>query len=139
LSGIERGEITPQPQNDDEATLAPILKRKDGEVDWTMTAAEIFNRLRGFSPFPGCYTFFNGHRLEIVKARVEPGEAGADQFRPGVVCEAAKESFVVACGKGTLLRITEVQLEGKRAMAARDFLNGARMQVGAELGRPPGI
>src|SRR5262245_2614391 len=139
LSGIERGEITPQPQNDDEATLAPLLKREDGKVDWTMTAAEIFNRLRGFSPFPGCYTFFNGHRLEIVKARVEPGEAGADQFRPGVVCEAAKESFVVACGKGTLLRITEVQLEGKRAMAARDFLNGARMQVGAELGRPPGI
>ena len=58
LSRIERGEITPQPQNDAEATLAPILKREDGEVDWTMTAAEIFNRLRGFTPFPGCYTFF---------------------------------------------------------------------------------
>lgn len=139
LSKIERGEITPQPQNNAEATLAPILKRKDGEVDWTMTAVEIFNRLRGFTPFPGCHTFFNGGRLEIVKARVEPGGVGAGQFQPGVVGEVAKESFVVACGAGAGLRITEVQPEGKRVMAARDFLNGARLQVGAKLGRPPGI
>src|SRR6266545_4390611 len=133
LSKLERGEIEPEPQNDAEATLAPILKREDGEVDWAMTAAEIFNRLRGFTPFPGCYTFFNGHRLEIVKARVEPG-GGADKFEPGAVCEAAKDSFVVACGGATRLRITEVQPEGKRAMPARDFLNGARLQVGAKLG-----
>jgi methionyl-tRNA formyltransferase len=138
LGEVERGEITPQPQNDAEATLAPILKREDGEVDWTMTAPEIFNRLRGFTPFPGCYTFFNGARLKIVKARVEPGGAGAGQFQPGVVGEVAKESFVVACGGGAVLRIAEVQPEGKRAMAARDFLNGARLQVGAKLGRRQG-
>jgi methionyl-tRNA formyltransferase len=134
LSGLERGEIGPEPQNDAEATLAPILKREDGEVDWAMTATEIFNRLRGFTPFPGCYTFFNGHRLEIVKARPEPG-VDTDKFEPGVVCEAAGDSFVVACGGMTRLRIIEVQLEGKRAMPARDFLNGARLQVGARLGR----
>jgi methionyl-tRNA formyltransferase len=134
LSKLERGGITPQPQNDAEATLAPILKREDGKVDWTMRAGEIFNRLRGFTPFPGCYTFFNGHRLEIVKARVEPEGARADQFHPGEVCEVAKESFVVACGGGTRLRITEVQPEGKRAMAARDFLNGAKLSVGVRLG-----
>jgi len=139
LSKIERGEIAPQPQNDAEATLAPILKREDGEIDWTMTATEIFNRLRGFTPFPGCYTFFNGHRLEIVNARVEPGGAGADQFQPGEVCEALKESFVVACGAATRLRISEVQPEGKRVMAARDFLNGARLHVGVKLGAPPGV
>ncbi|MGH9755628.1 MAG: methionyl-tRNA formyltransferase [Blastocatellia bacterium] len=135
LSRIESGAITPQPQNDAEATLAPILKREDGEVDWTITATEIFNRLRGFTPFPGCHTFFNGHRLEIVKARVSPDGAEANGFRPGAVCEIAKESFVVACGGATRLRITEVRLEGKRAMPARDFLNGARLQVGMELGR----
>jgi methionyl-tRNA formyltransferase len=135
LSKLELGEITPEPQNDAEATLAPILKREDGEVGWTMTATEIFNRLRGFTPFPGCYTFFNDHRLEIVKARAEPGGAGVDKFEPGAVCEAAKDSFVVACGGATRLRITEVQPEGKRAMPARDFLNGARLQVGAKLGR----
>jgi methionyl-tRNA formyltransferase len=135
LSKLERGEITPEPQNDAEATLAPILKREDGEVDWAMSATEIFNRLRGFTPFPGCYTFFNGHRLEIVKARVEPGEASVNKFEPGAVCETTKDSFVVACGGALALRITEVQPEGKRAMLARDFLNGARLQVGAKLGR----
>src|SRR5262245_14992767 len=133
LSRLERGEIGPEPQNDAEATLAPILKRQDGEVDWAMSATEIFNRLRGFTPFPGCHTFFNGHRLDIVEARAEPG-GGAVKFEPGVVSETAKDSFVVACGDATRLRITEVQPEGKRAMPARDFLNGARLQVGAKLG-----
>jgi methionyl-tRNA formyltransferase len=133
LSRLERGEIGPEPQNDAEASLAPILKRQDGEVDWAMTATEIFNRLRGFTPFPGCYTFFNGQRLEIVKARVEQG-VDADKFEPGVVCETPRDSFVVACGGATRLRVTEVQPEGKRAMPARDFLNGARLQVGARLG-----
>jgi methionyl-tRNA formyltransferase len=134
LSKLERGEITPEPQNDAEATLAPILKREDGEVDWAMSATEIFNRLRGFTPFPGCYTFFNGHRLEIVKSRAEPREASVDKFEPGEVCEVTKDSFVVACGGALALRVTAVHLEGKRAMSARDFLNGARLQVGAKLG-----
>jgi methionyl-tRNA formyltransferase len=97
-----------------------------------MTATEIFNRLRGFTPFPGCYTFYNDHRLEIVKARVEPGAGG---FEPGVVCETDRDGFVVVCGGATRLRITETQPEGKRAMPARDFLNGARLQVGAKMGR----
>jgi methionyl-tRNA formyltransferase len=131
---LERGEMKPASQNDAEATLAPILKREDGRVDWTMTAGEIFNRLRGFTPFPGCYTFHKGHRLEIVKARGENAPASADQFHPGEICEIAKESFVVACGGSTRLRIAEVQPEGKRVMAARDFLNGARLAVGAKLG-----
>jgi methionyl-tRNA formyltransferase len=100
-----------------------------------MTATEIFNRLRGFTPFPGCYTFFNGHRLEIVESRAEPREASVDKFEPGEVCEVMKDSFVVACGGALALRVTAVHLEGKRAMSARDFLNGARLQVGAKLGR----
>jgi methionyl-tRNA formyltransferase len=132
LNKLHRGEITPEPQDDAGATLAPILKREDGEVDWAMTATEIFNRLRGFTPFPGCYTFYNDHRLEIVKARVEEE---ADKFEPGAVLEADRDGLVVACGGETKLRITEVQPEGKRAMPARDFLNGARLQVGAKLGR----
>jgi methionyl-tRNA formyltransferase len=135
LNKIERGEIAPEPQNDAEATLAPILKREDGAVDWTMTATEIFNRLRGFTPFPGCYTLFNGRRLEIVRAQVVANASAAENFQPGQVCEISKESFVVACGSETRLRIAEVQLEGKRAMAARDFLNGTKLQAGAEFGR----
>jgi methionyl-tRNA formyltransferase len=134
LTGLERGEIVPMPQSDAEATLAPMLKREDGLVDWTMTAQEIFNRWRGFTPFPGCYTFFNGRRLEIVKAEAAGGEVAPARSSPGSVCEIAKESFVVVCGGGTRLRITEVHPEGKRAMAARDFLNGAKLPIGSKLG-----
>jgi methionyl-tRNA formyltransferase len=137
LSKLERGEITPLTQNDLEATLAPILKREDGQVNWEMSAQEIFNRLRGFTPFPGCYTFFAGRRLEIVRAGVESPQlwdAGVSQFEPGVVFEAAKESLLVACGVGTMLRITEVQPEGKRAMSVRDFLNGAKIGRGHRFG-----
>jgi methionyl-tRNA formyltransferase len=139
LSKIERGEITLQPQDDAEATLAPILKREDGEIDWNREAQEIFNRLRGFTPFPGCFTFFNNQRLEVIKARVEPAITAPDRFQPGDVCEMAKESFVVACGAAAGLRITEVQLEGKRPMPSRDFLNGVKLQVGARLGGRAGF
>jgi methionyl-tRNA formyltransferase len=133
LSGLERGEIVPMPQDEDKATLAPMLKREDGQVDWTMTAVEIFNRLRGFTPFPGCYTFLGGKRLEIVKARVEA--EGPDSALPaGSVSEITRDSLVVTCGGGTRLRITEVQPEGKRPMAARDFLNGAKLSIGSKLG-----
>jgi methionyl-tRNA formyltransferase len=125
LSKRERGEITPIPQNDAEASLAPILKREDGQVNWEMSAQEIFNRLRGFTPFPGCYTFFGGRRLEIIGAK--PEDVRFSECSPGFVCEVTKESFAVACGEGTILRVTEVQPEGKRAMSARDFLNGAKI------------
>lgn len=134
LYGIQAGTITPQPQNDAEASLAPILNREDGQVDWTMTARAILNRLRGFTPFPGCYTFFDGHRLEIVRARVDASEAESS-LQPGAVCEVAKDSFAVACGGGTRLRIHEVQPAGKRTMPARDFLNGTHLTVGAQLGQ----
>jgi methionyl-tRNA formyltransferase len=133
LAGIEAGTITPQPQDDARASLAPILKREDGQVDWTMTAQEIFNRLRGFLPFPGCYTFFNGQRLELVKARVE--EDAVSGLPPGVVSEVTKDSLTIACGNGTHLRVLEVQPAGKRAMLARDFLNGAALHVGTLLGQ----
>jgi methionyl-tRNA formyltransferase len=99
-----------------------------------MSAQEIFNRLRGFTPFPGCYTFFDGRRLEIIGARAEPVDVRLSQYSPGVVCDATKESFAVACGEGTMLRITEVQPEGKRAMSARDFLNGAQIGRGDRFG-----
>ncbi len=127
LEKLERGEITPMPQNDADASLAPILKREDGQVDWTMTAEEIFNRQRGFTPFPGCYTFLDGQRIELVGVAVEPA---ATDFAPGTVCEAARDFFVVACGGNTRLKVSDVQPAGKRSMPARDFLNGAKLSVG---------
>lgn len=131
LDKLTRGEIIPQKQNEAEATYAPLLKREDGQVDWTLTAQQLVNRLRGFKPFPGCYTFLNGQRLELIAAQAEPG---TDAAQAGSVVEIAKDSFIVACGSHTRLRIAQVQPAGKRAMPARDFLNGAKLQVGTVLG-----
>lgn len=134
LSKLERGELTPIPQNDAESSLAPILKREDGEVNWGMSGREIFNRLRGFTPFPGCYTYFDGQRLEIIKASAEDPTHPSPEVQPGVICEIARDSFIVACGGESQLRILEVQPAGKRVMSARDFLNGAQPAVGTRLG-----
>lgn len=131
LSGLERGEVVPRQQNEAEATYAPILKREDGQVDWTLSATQICNRLRGFTPFPGCYTLLNGQRLEIVRASAEPQ---AELAVPGSICEISKDSLAVACGHNSQLRITQVQPAGKKTMTARDFLNGAKLQLGARLG-----
>jgi methionyl-tRNA formyltransferase len=133
LSKLERGELTPRPQNDVEASYAPMLKREDGQVDWQLTAQEIRDRLRGFQPFPGCYTFLNNQRLEILRATAELLESAAAQAEPGMICEITKNDFAVICGGATRLRIHEVQLAGKRAMPARDFINGARLQVGMKF------
>ncbi len=134
LGKLERGELTPTPQDDHEASLAPILKREDGLVDWEKTAQEVFNRWRGFKPFPGCFTLFRGHRLELVKVTVETADERSSEFQPGTVYHIAKDHFTVACGRGTLLQITEVQPAGKRPMTARDFLNGTRLATGDRFG-----
>ncbi|HZS06030.1 MAG TPA: methionyl-tRNA formyltransferase [Blastocatellia bacterium] len=132
LVKLERGELKAIPQNNDEATHAPMLKREDGQVNWSLAAQEIRNRLRAFTPFPGCYTFLDGQRLEIITASAEAAAEG--HHEPGTVSEIAKDSFAVACGGATRLRIKEVQPAGKRSMSARDFLNGAKLAVGVKLG-----
>lgn len=130
LVKLERGELQPISQNETQATYAPILKREDGLVDWAMTATQIRNRMRGFTPFPGCYTFCNGQKLEITNC---VAEAGAQEAEAGTVIEMQKDSFVVACGERSQLRIIEVLPAGKRVMPARDWLNGAKLQVGTRL------
>lgn len=135
LAKLERGEISPIEQNHSEATYAPILKREDGQVNWALTAAEISNRKRGFTPFPGCYTFLDDQRLELIA--IEANTASSDhKLQPGAICEVSKDSFTVVCGGGTSLRVTEVQPAGKRPMPARDFLNGAKLMVGTEFKLP---
>ena len=134
LAGLERGELRATPQNDAAASQAPMLRREDGQIDWRLTAEEIYNRLRGFTPFPGCYTWFDGQRLGILKASVErPSPRGAP-WPPGTLCEVTRDGFVVVCGGSGRLQAREVQPAGKRAMPARDFLNGARLHVGTVLG-----
>lgn len=132
LARLERGELTPTPQNDADATYAPILNREDGQVDWTKTATEIFNRQRGFTPFPGCYTFLNGQRLELIHIAVSAESA---RLEPGTIGDVTKDNFAVACGGNTTLRVMEVQPAGKRPMPVRDFLNGAKLTIGTSFER----
>ncbi len=123
--------ITPQKQNEALATHAPILKRENGLVDWTMTAQQIAARQRGFTPFPGCYTMLGEQRLELVALQIE---SDLTDLAPATVTETARDSFVVACGAGSQLRVTQIQPAGKKVMPARDFLNGAKLAVSTKLG-----
>jgi methionyl-tRNA formyltransferase len=118
--------ITPEPQDDAHASYAPILKKEDGHVDWSMPAPEILNRIRGFTPWPGCYGFLNGARLHVWKAR--PAEVA---LSPGAL-RAEHRRLYAGCGGGSI-EFLEVQLEGKKRMDAASFLNGFPVQAGEVL------
>jgi len=120
LAGLP--DLTPREQDHARATMAPILSKEDGKFDWSMPAEEIARRVRGFQPFPTTYTLWEGKKLTLWKVRRETGYGSS----PGQVTAAKGGDLLVACGSGTLLRIEELQLEGKRRMTARDFLNGVK-------------
>jgi len=125
-------DIEPKPQLDKEATFAPILKREDGLIEWSMDAYAIACRVRGFQPWPNAYTMLNSQRLIIWTATPEWIEQL--RFPPGQIIEAGRDRLIVACGDGTALRLLEVQLQDSRRMSARDFLNGRSLAVGQLLG-----
>jgi methionyl-tRNA formyltransferase len=126
IRNIER--IGPKPQEDTEATFAPILKREDGLIDWSIDAYSIALRVRGFQPWPNAFTHFRSQRLIVWSAVAEWIEQL--RFTPGQIIEAARDRLLIACGDGTALRLNEVQLENSRRMPARDFINGAHIDVG---------
>jgi methionyl-tRNA formyltransferase len=138
-------ELEPRPQRDEEATHAPILRREDGLIDWGASAFEIDRLVRGFQPWPNAHTQFRGQRLVIYQTapRNAPEESAAGEqdgraVSPGEIREAHGDDLEVACGGGTRLRLSEVQLEGKRRMNARDFINGMRVRPGERLGNADG-
>jgi methionyl-tRNA formyltransferase len=128
LRGLHAGTINPRPQDHSLATLAPILKKEDGRVDFVCTAQEICNRLRGFQPWPGGFTTFRGKNLHIWKVSTSPRSI------PAGVLLIERDLLFVGCGEGTALALLEVQPEGKKRMAARDFVHGYRPQTGEKLG-----
>ena len=135
-------EIRPRAQDEREATHAPVLRREDGLVDWTLDAFQVERRVRGFQPWPNAHTSHQGRRLIIWRAEPHAREAGQGDAAPpedapgaaGTLLVARGGELVVACGGGTTLRILELQPEGKQRMPARDFINGARPQPGQRLG-----
>jgi methionyl-tRNA formyltransferase len=108
-----------------------VLRREDGLVDWALDAFQIERRVRGFQPWPNAYTSYQSRRLVIRRAEAE---SASHQFKTGEIIEARGDSLVVACGSESLLRLLEVQPEGKRLMRARDFVNGAHVRVGERVG-----
>ena len=123
-------ELTPQPQNDSEATFAPIMKKEDGLIDWNLAAKEIDNRVRGFQPFPTSFTFLSGKKVTIWKAEVEMENGKWKMENAGEIINVKSDNFIVGCGENSSLKIVELQLEGKRRMPARDFLNGTKIEIG---------
>ncbi len=123
-----KGEIEPQPQEEDKATYAKMLKKEDGLIDWNMSSVEIWWQVRAYNPWPSAYTDFEGKTLKILRARPTKGERG----EPGMVV-ATKEGAAVGTGEG-LLALEEVQLAGKKAMGIAEFLRGQRKFLGSRLG-----
>ena len=130
LYGLQAGTLTGRSQDHSKATLAPVLKKEDGLIDFQRTAVEIWNRLRGFQPWPGAYTRFRGKQLQIHAAKPLPSLSTST---PGELV-AENDSFIVGCGNKSALEVTELQLEGKKRMSARDFLHGYRLTPGERLG-----
>jgi methionyl-tRNA formyltransferase len=125
--------IEPKAQLDSDATFAPMLKREDGEIDWSMDAYAIARRVRGFQPWPRAFTELRSQRLIICAAAPEWIEQL--RFTPGQVIDAGHDRLIVACGEGTALRLLEIQPQDSRRMKVQDFLNGSRLQVGEILGK----
>ncbi len=127
LRKLDRGEIQPIPQDHTQATLAPLLRKEDGRIDWSRSARQTYHRIRGLQPWPGAYTTFRGQLCHVwgrpAAAEAMPGR----KEPPGTLVGSGNELFV-ACGKATWLRLDEVQLEGRRRVPARDFANGARLK-----------
>ena len=127
LTRLAERSIVPRAQDHTRATSAPLLKKEDGVIDWTQSATEIANRIRGLSPWPGSYTFHREHRLIIWKGRVEAqgGPGRSEGQRPGTILAVGQKSFWVETGEGRL-EVLEVQPANKNACPWNSFFKGMR-------------
>ena len=128
LAGLEDGSVQPRQQDDAAASLAPILKKEDGLIDFRRSAFEICNRLRGFQPWPGAYTRFRDKNLQVWSAKASARAA------PIAEIKLEGERLFAGCGQETSLELIEVQLEGKKRIPIRDFIHGYRILAGERLG-----
>ena len=130
MDQLNSGTLRPIPQDHREATYAPLLKKEDGLIDWSRDALDIFNRIRGFNPWPGAFTYLKGLRLKVFSGKIIAGEV---RERAGKVVQCGPEGVKVTTGKDYLL-IKEVQLEGRKRMSIHEFLIGNEIPPGTEMG-----
>jgi len=118
---LQRKEITPKPQDLTQVTYAPKLRKEDGKIDWNNTASWISRQIRAFDPWPGSFSCFRDLRVKFWLAHTKEGEA---KDPPGTVIAVMKHSFQIACGKGTILEVLEIQPENRPRFPAADFIHG---------------
>ncbi|MCA1574626.1 MAG: methionyl-tRNA formyltransferase [Acidobacteria bacterium] len=124
-------EITPRPQHDRDATFAPMLRKENGLINWSQNAFAVERTIRGLQPWPNAYTHHQTHRLVVWRAKAARAELS--NAVPGEVVASQGDDLIVKCGGETMLRLIEVQLEAKRRMSVRDFMNGTHLKVGDAL------
>lgn len=129
IEQIAHGSLRREKQNDADATYAPSLKKEDGLIDWSLAARQIYNRMRGFTPWPGAYTIFRAQQLLVLDARPAEGLP----LSPGAIREENRH-LLAACGQNSALELLELQLAGKKPMSAQAFLNGYKVGDGENLG-----
>jgi methionyl-tRNA formyltransferase len=125
--------LTPREQDESQASLAPIMRKEDGLISWMLGAKEIADRVRGFQPFPTAFTYFRDKKLTVWKAAL--ADAPHQMVAPGTIVRASGDELLVFCGGDSVLKLDEIQLEGKRRVEARDFINGLHPRAGEVLGR----
>jgi methionyl-tRNA formyltransferase len=133
LARFDRGEISPAPQDSTTATHAPILKKEDGRIDWSRSARQIYDRMRGFAPWPGAYTTFRGQTCQIWGRPERADPAPRADAAAGEIIQTGKE-IRVSCGASTLLRLESIQMEGRKKLSALEFANGARIGPNERFG-----
>jgi methionyl-tRNA formyltransferase len=131
LKKLDRGEITPTPQDNSQATLAPPLKKEDGRIDWFLPAPKIYNRIRGLQPWPGAFTTFRGATCRIWGKPLKPVGAGGT---PGIILPTREDGLLVICAGATVLRVEQIQIEGRNRISDGEFMNGARIVPGEHFG-----
>jgi methionyl-tRNA formyltransferase len=138
LRGLRQGKLKPRPQDTEGASSAPMLKREDGRIDWNRSAKEIYDRMRGFAPWPGAYAEFRGqtchvwgHPLETARGLVSR-EVSAGT--PGTIVRD-RGRLLVLCGAATGMEITHVKMEGRKRISASEFANGAHLQPGEHFAK----
>ena len=130
-AGLEEGTVVAEPQNHEQATLAPILTRDDGRIDPFRSAQEIYNRWRGFQPWPGAWSVLRDRKLTVTNMALAPRLGQSAE--PGLLLVLAG-CLYLGCGDEACVEFVEVQLEGKKSMPAADFLRGNSLPEGARLG-----
>jgi methionyl-tRNA formyltransferase len=137
LRGLEAGTLSGRAQDNDQATYAPPLKKEDGCLDWNSSAQDIYNRIRGFAPWPGAYTTFRGKTCHVwgepVSKQRGKEDSGRTDCLPGALLQQKSELYV-ACGDATILRLMAVKVEGRKQVTAAEFANGAQLRAGERFG-----